>query len=166
MDYGTEGEIMPHYEFDGLKQNIARMEQELADMKRQLEEQKKKKKRKWEMKPASWFINQVEDYVQELPHEYIASGQKIGLKRHTKELAELSAKRMKQANLLEYWAMVIDPEWRDEGVGTKAWYIFHTSGGIYTVDWHNSARHLGQVYMSEKAAREICEALNDGELVL
>ena len=144
-----------------LEDNIARMEQELADMKRQLEEQKCE----WEMKPADWRILSDGDIIEE-DNCGVTDIQSLGMKRHTKELAELSVKRMKQSNLLEYWAMVIDPDWRDDGFGTQAWFIYQHSSGMYFIDWDVNARNMSKVYMSEKAATEICNALNSGELVL
>ena len=156
MDYGTEGEVM------NLEEDIARMEQELADMKRQLEEQKKCK---LEMEPAEWYIGNA-GHAGKGTTTKVNETQKFGMKRHTKELAEISAKRMKQANLLEYWAMAIDPDWRDRGIGTNAWYVWHTNADTYQYGSCSSYRSIGQVYMSEKAAREIADALNSGELVL
>lgn len=145
-----------------LEENIARMEQELTDMKRKLEIQKNSK---WVMKHADWRITPTGEVKLAAIGE-VSATQEFGMKRHTKELAELSANRMKQANLLEYWAMVIDPEWRYEGMGDAGWLVYKDRFGRYVTDLHLSSRFLGQVYMSKKAAREICDALNSGELVL
>ena len=147
--------------------NKEKLQKEIQDMKAKLAcmEEQLEKCNEWEMEPAKCYISSDGKISVLHSTTSINMAQKFGMKRHTKELAEIACKRMKEANLLEYWASVIDPDWRDEGIGRVAWYVYY-SDGKYNIDRWKYHRGIGSVYMSRKSAIKICNALNKGELKL
>ena len=87
-----------------------------------------------------------------------------GRRRATKELAERCAKMSKQRDLLEAWRDHLDPEWIDKE-GYTVHYIYY-SNGEYKTGIHASIRVIGTVYMGKQTANEICQALNEGLIIL
>ena len=76
---------------------------------------------------------------------------------------------MKESNILRYWASVVDPTWEIdwENIEQEKYYIdFDIREKEYLVFTSNTYKTLSTVYMSEKAATKIAEALNNKELVL
>ena len=120
----------------------------------------------WEMEPADWvIINTGRVYFEY--SDGISTPQKFGMKYHTEKLAEKARGEMKEANLLRYWASVIDPEWEAdwEDIEQEKWHIYF-SNRKYIFDCAYSSKQIGLIYMSEEAAEKICKALNNGELKL
>lgn len=91
-----------------------------------------------------------------------------GAYRDTKVLADISLKRMTEANKLEAYAMQIDPEWKADWNGGKDNYFigYTNSLYIYRVASLSNTMDIGVVYMSHKTADIICKALNAGEITL
>lgn len=120
---------------------------------------------KWEMQPADWQITGI-GTIGKLKFDITTLSQIFGIRRHSKEQCEIDAPKMERRNLLEYWAGVTDPLWIDQDIPHKAWCILRAHDGTYCAFYHNTARFEGTIYMSEKAAIEICDALNNGDLTL
>jgi len=122
----------------------------------------------FEMKPAEWGISN-DGRVCLAYSNVINNIQEFGMKYHTEELAEKARDEMREANILRYWASVIDPTWKADWDDTKQekWFIEHgVSAGTYYTNYKYTLPILGTVYMSRKAAIKICEALNNKELSL
>ena len=142
--------------------NIERIEKELASMKAQMN--KSCNDLEIDYEGECYCINGGGEVT---PSSGIGSdGAKQGRYRKTKKLAELASENMRKRDKLEEMAMWLDPTWRDKGRGTNAYYIYVDIDGVYSYSWYSSVRHLGKIYMSEKAAKRICDALNSGELSL
>jgi len=125
----------------------------------------------WAMKPAEWYILSSGE-IMESPIEYISSPQRLGMKYHTKELAERARDEMREGNILRYWASVIDPEWKpdwktdwDKPTQPK-YYIFKNQDGEYKISRTFGNKLLGTVYMDKETADKICNGLNSRELQL
>ena len=121
----------------------------------------------FKMEPAEWTIT---DQGKVRYDEFVISDiQKFGMKYHTEELAEKARDEMREANLLRYWASVIDPEWKADWNNYRQYryYVYYDFRlNKYLKSWNDGFKRLGLVYMSEKTAKKICDALNKGELEL
>lgn len=91
-----------------------------------------------------------------------------GIFRQTRELAEISQVRAQAGNILEAYAMQIEPEWREDWSGKGYNYFIgyqHRSNSYRVADAANT-KDIGLVYMSNKTAKILCDALNNKEIVL
>jgi hypothetical protein len=112
----------------------------------------------WEMKPAKWLVDYEGD-IEYTPIDIIAIAQKFGMKFHSENQAEKARDQMKQTNLLRYWVSTMQD--LDEGT----FYIYVKDNKYYEAIDDNRGV-MGKIYMTEKTAIKICEALNNGELEL
>jgi len=85
----------------------------------------------------------------------------------TKELAEIAMKNSNTRNKLEAYSRVIDPEWREVwNEGQYNYFICKAPKGNYVVTFHHLVKYFGMVYMSEKSAQRIVQALNSKEITI
>jgi len=122
----------------------------------------------WEMHPAEWSIINTGE-IGRCATKEITKAQKFGMKYHTREAAERARDEMKEANLLRYWVSVIDPDWKadwNNEAQEKSYISYDNTRNKYVINYNTYLKRISTVYMSEKAATKICEALNDGELTL
>ena len=120
----------------------------------------------FEMKPADWIMTNSGEIYNSTIND-ISESQLFGMKYHTKELAERARNKMKEANLLRYWASVVDPTWEADWDNTnqRKWFIDYYANN-YSANFCYTDKRIGTVYMSATAVNSICEALNSKELVL
>jgi hypothetical protein len=115
---------------------------------------------KWKMEPAKWQI--ISDgSIMTSYNSKVTIAQEFGIKFHSEEAAKKARDQMKRANLLRY--LVSTMQDLDEGT----MFIFKNSkNGKYYMDTMYGRDSLCEVYMTEKTAKKICKALNNGELKL
>lgn len=85
----------------------------------------------------------------------------------TRELAEIAMHNSTTRNKIEAYSRVIDPEWRADWSNSsqqKCHVRRDHKNDTYKVERNQFLQYLGVAYMSEKAAKRICEALNNGEI--
>jgi len=120
----------------------------------------------WEMQPAGWFISNFGEVMKSNNND-VTDAQLFGMKFFTKELAERARDEMKEANLIRYWASVIEPNWiADWGnAEQEKWFIdYNNVTSKYEVNWTIYRKTVGVTYMSKAAVNCICEALDSGKL--
>jgi hypothetical protein len=119
----------------------------------------------FEMKPASWVITNRGEVLNS--DRDVSTSQKFGMAFHTKEHVERAREEMREANLLRYWASVVDPTWRADwdNEEQEKWFI-ELYNNEYRTEDTDVFKAIGTVYMSEETATKICEALNNGGLTL
>jgi len=79
------------------------------------------------------------------------------------ELMMIAMNNSNTRNKLEAYSRVIDPDWREN---KQSDYYISTNGSRFNVGYHHNYKNLGSVYMSEKAAIRIAEALNNKEITI
>jgi len=86
----------------------------------------------------------------------------------TEELAKIAMNNSTTRNKLEAYSRVIDPDWREcwEGMHINYYIWFHVEGGEYRIGDAIHTKQLATVYMSEKAAYHIVQALNNKEITI
>ena len=139
-----------------LQEQIETMREELAKMETELAESEKVELTKGEYQFHAHGGVNTNVYVW---------ATKVGVTRATKELAEIASKNMVTRNKLEAYVHQIDPDWRDLGIGNKAYRIVKDKNE-YFITWDETFRTLGSVYMSQSTAEQICKWLNDGKIKL
>jgi len=84
----------------------------------------------------------------------------------TQELAEIAMSNSNTRNKLEAYSRVIDPGWRECWGGSQYNYFVYEESNECCVGCRSRKKYLGTTYMSEKAAKRIAKALNEGEITL
>jgi len=85
----------------------------------------------------------------------------------TKELAEIAMNNSNTRNKLEAYSRVIDPAWREVWNEEQYnYFICKASKGKYVIGFHFLVKCFGTVYMSEKSAQRIAQALSNKEIMI
>lgn len=85
----------------------------------------------------------------------------FGVERQTREQAERDLPEMRLHNRLLAWRAEHDD------VNDRADYtVYMNDGKAKHIRWRNGENDLGSVLMSEKAAKALCEAINEGRFDL
>lgn len=121
----------------------------------------------WEMKPAAWLV-ECDGDISLSKLGGVSDAQKFGIRYHTKEIAQREAKRMKEANMIAYWASVLEPEWEADWEADEQpkYYIYYDVLGVFCTDFVVSNKTLGIPYSSEETMQKICDALNSDDIKL
>jgi hypothetical protein len=113
----------------------------------------------WDEKETPFFIeNDGTIYLSEPSKN--KNRQKFGMAYCNKDQATKAKNQMKQANLLRFWVSTI----QDLDKGTT--YIYSTGLNRYSYYTEKERDSLAEIYMTEKTAEIICDALNNKKLIL
>lgn len=140
-------------------QRIEEMEKQLAALKAEVERESKQ----WEPKGGKWYYTTIGTGSASSVEEYASAG----VERQTREQAEADYKLSRAYNRLLAYRAEFDadfvPDW-----GNDNWdkcYLFKQRGE-WVVGTVKTQSHLSVVYFSKRAANDLCDKLNSGEVVL
>lgn len=142
-------------------QRIEEMEKQLAALRAEVGQEAKAKR--WEPKGGDWYYSSRGAIQWKTEN----TARLFGIERQTTEQAEADYKLARAYNRLLAYKAEFDadfvPDW-DNGEWDK-YYLFSEDGV-----WHFSntlkCPMLCAVYFSEQAAKDLCDKLNSGEVVL
>lgn len=142
-------------------QRIEEMEKQLAALRAEVEQESKPKQ--WEPKGGSFVYGStgVKEYTTSKTRDY-------GIERQTKEQAEADYKLARAHNRLLAYKAEFDADFVEVWGGKSQNYFvcFDSKCKSYGVDMNSIFKGVGVVYMSEQAAKDLCDKLNSGEVVL
>lgn len=144
-------------------QRIEEMEKQLAALRAEVEREEKPKQ--WDPKGGEWYYasnGAMTGVTNKKTRDY-------GIERQTKEQAEADYELARAYNRLLAYKAEFDadfvPDWDDEGQKKFCVYMDHRSQR-FEYFYNDSHYTLTAVYFSEQAAKELCDKLNTGEVVL
>lgn len=140
-------------------QRIEEMEKQLAALKAEVERESKQ----WEPKGGAWYYAPIG--VRTMDSSTLCKD--FGIERQTKEQAEADYKLARAYNRLLAYRAEFDadfvPDWSNDN-----WDKCHLfkQKGKWVFGTVKTQSQLGVVYFSERAANDLCDKLNSGEVVL
>lgn len=144
-------------------QRIEEMEKQLAALRAEVEQEAKSKR--WEPKGGDWYYSSLGAKH----HETTQGCRDFGIERQTKEQAEADYKLARAYNRLLAYKAEFDadfvPDWGNIKQEKCCVYFDHDSKRFDCLT-HLVWQTLMVVYFSEQAAKDLCNKLNSGEVVL
>jgi hypothetical protein len=120
----------------------------------------------WEPEGGEWYIRNDASIGNSSSTDNCRN---FGLERSTKELAERATKEMRAFNRILAYVHEHAPDWvadwSDANQKKCNVYFNHTSKDYWHVDYNVFSNSV-QPYMPENVARQLCEDLNSGRVVL
>ena len=143
-------------------QRIEEMEKQLAALRAEVEQEAKPKR--WE--PKGGGLSYGAFGTRKLA---TTATRDFGIERQTKEQAEADYRLARAYNRLLAYKAEFDadfvPDWGDEGQ-KKCCVYFQYDRQRFEYWFNNNYQLLTVVYFSEQAAKDLCDKLNSGEVVL
>lgn len=121
---------------------------------------------KWEPKGGEFYIG-VSGHIDEAPSS--TDFREFGLERETKEEAKYARDQMRVHNRLLAYVAEFDKGWKADWHNrnqAKYFIYFDHRTKIFNYSYVYDERDIGNIYISEKCAKKLCEKLNAGEVEL
>ena len=149
-----------------LQKKIEEMKQKIAELESLVNNQQEKAEvKQWEPVGGEWYIDYSSD-VGEAPSS--EECRKFGMERPTEEQAQKARDEMRVYHRLLAYVHEHAPDYVFDKDGCNCYVELYSEDDSpeYEIGYDNEYKRVGQVYMPEDVAEELCRKLKSGEVVL
>ena len=146
-------------------QRIEEMERQLAALKAEVAQEAKPKQ--WRPQAGGFYVDDSGFVAEAVSH--LINSQDFGTERKTREAAKKAAAAMRTHNRLLAYVAEFAPDWEPDWSNEyqlKTEVVFDSHHGEWVIENSVDCSSPSVVYMPEHVAKELCDKLNSGEVVL